>query len=45
VCSGSAEQQALVELSDIVVDGPTGVLALLRQLASDAAGHAVADGG
>jgi trehalose 6-phosphate phosphatase len=45
VCSGSAEQQALVELSDIVVDGPTGVLALLRQLGSDAAGHAVADGG
>jgi trehalose 6-phosphate phosphatase len=35
VCSGSAEQQALVELSDIVVDGPAGVLTLLRQYASD----------
>lgn len=40
VCSGSEEQQALVELSDIVVDGPAGVLALLRQLARDAAAHA-----
>ena len=40
VCSGSEEQQALVELSDIVVDGPHGVLALLRQLAKDAAVHA-----
>lgn len=37
VCSGSEEQRALVELSDIVVDGPEGVLALLRQFASDAA--------
>lgn len=36
VCSGSEEQQALVELSDIVVDGPPAVLALLRQLAADA---------
>jgi len=35
VCSGSKEQQALVELSDIVVDGPGGVLALLRQFAKD----------
>jgi trehalose 6-phosphate phosphatase len=35
VCSGSEEQQALVERSDIVVDGPAGVLALLRQLTSD----------
>lgn len=40
ICSGSAEQQALVELSDIVVDGPAGVLAVLRQLARDAAAHA-----
>jgi trehalose 6-phosphate phosphatase len=40
VCSGSEEQQALVDLSDIVVDGPAGVLALLRQLASDAAAPA-----
>jgi trehalose 6-phosphate phosphatase len=37
ICSGSEEQKALVELSDIVVDGPDGVLALLRQFASDAA--------
>lgn len=37
VCSGSEEQRALVELSDLVVDGPDGVLALLRQLARDAA--------
>jgi trehalose 6-phosphate phosphatase len=37
VCSGSEEQKALVELSDVVVDGPEGVLALLRQLARDAA--------
>jgi trehalose 6-phosphate phosphatase len=37
VCSGSEEQKALVELADIVVDGPEGVLALLRQLARDAA--------
>ena len=42
--SGSEEQKALVELSDIVVDGPAGVLALLRQFARDAAaGHAPAD--
>ena len=40
VCSGSEEQLALVELSDVVVDGPAGVLALLRQLARDAAAHA-----
>ena len=37
VCSGSEEQKALVELSDIVVDGPGGVLTLLRQFAHDAA--------
>lgn len=37
ICSGSEEQRALVELSDIVVDGPPGVLALLRQFAHDAA--------
>jgi trehalose 6-phosphate phosphatase len=36
VCSGSEEQQALVELSDVVVEGPPGVLGLLRQLAEDA---------
>lgn len=37
VCSGSEEQQALVELSDIVVDGPDGVLAFFRRFAADAA--------
>lgn len=37
VCSGSEEQKALVELSDIVVDGPEGVLAFFRQFAHDAA--------
>ena len=37
VCSGSQEQQALVELADVVVDGPDGVMALLRRLAADAA--------
>ncbi|MCW2792155.1 MAG: trehalose 6-phosphatase [Nocardioides sp.] len=36
VCSASAEQNALVELSDVVVDGPAGVLDLLRQLTADA---------
>jgi trehalose 6-phosphate phosphatase len=40
ICSGSEEQKALVELSDIVVDGPEGVLALLRQFARDAAAAA-----
>lgn len=40
ICSGSEEQEALVELSDIVVDGPEGVLALLRQFARDAAAAA-----
>ena len=40
VCSGSEEQKALVELSDIVVDGPDGVLTLLRQFARDAAAAA-----
>jgi len=37
VCSGSEEQQALVELSDVLVDGPDGVVELLRSLAGDAA--------
>ncbi len=37
VCSGSQEQRALVELSDIVVDGPDGVLGLFRRFAEDAA--------
>ena len=42
VCSGSDEQPALVELSDIVVPGPDGVMELLRRIAADAA---AADGG
>lgn len=37
VCSGSEEQQALVDLADLVVDGPDGVVDLLRTLAADAA--------
>jgi trehalose 6-phosphate phosphatase len=37
VCSGSEEQQALVELADIVVPGPDGVMELLSGLAEDAA--------
>ncbi|MDR8414549.1 trehalose-phosphatase [Nonomuraea sp. 3-1Str] len=34
VCSGSAEVTRLAERADIVVDGPDGVVALLRELAS-----------
>jgi trehalose 6-phosphate phosphatase len=37
VCSESDEQGALVPLADLVVDGPDGVLDLLRRLAADAA--------
>jgi trehalose 6-phosphate phosphatase len=33
VCSGSEEQRALVEHADLVVDGPDGVMRLLRALA------------
>jgi trehalose 6-phosphate phosphatase len=40
VCSGSEEQRALVELSDIVVDGPDGVLRLLARFAADVRAHA-----
>jgi trehalose 6-phosphate phosphatase len=32
VCSGSAEESALVERADLVVDGPAGVVAFLRDL-------------
>jgi trehalose 6-phosphate phosphatase len=35
VCSGSQEQQALVELADVLVDGPDGVMQLLKQIAAD----------
>ena len=37
VCSASREESALVELSDVLVSGPEGVLDLLRQLTDDAA--------
>ena len=36
VCSGSEEQEALVELADLVVPGPDGVMELLARLAQDA---------
>ena len=36
VCSASREEPTLRELSDVVVDGPAGVLDLLRRLTSDA---------
>lgn len=39
VCSGSTEQTALVERSDLVVDGPDGVVAFLRRLTRDVRGH------
>jgi trehalose 6-phosphate phosphatase len=35
VCSASREENTLRELSDVVVDGPAGVLDLLRKLTSD----------
>ncbi len=35
VCSGSAEEQTLVELADVVVEGPDGVMELLRELTED----------
>jgi len=35
VCSGSDEQSALRDLADLVVAGPDGVMAFLRQLAAD----------
>jgi trehalose 6-phosphate phosphatase len=37
VCSDSGEKSALARLSDVLVDGPDGVLDLLRQLTADAA--------
>jgi trehalose 6-phosphate phosphatase len=36
VCSASDEESALVRLSDVLVHGPDGVMALLRQLTEDA---------
>jgi trehalose 6-phosphate phosphatase len=43
VCSASEEQSALVELADVVVDGPDGVLDLLRRLTADADALAPSD--
>jgi trehalose 6-phosphate phosphatase len=40
VCSGSDEQPALVEMADVLVHGPDGVIELLRQMAKDAAASA-----
>jgi trehalose 6-phosphate phosphatase len=37
VCSASDEESALVERSDVLVDGPDGVMSLLRRLTADAA--------
>ena len=37
VCSASDEESALVELADVLVHGPDGVLDLLRRLTADAA--------
>jgi trehalose 6-phosphate phosphatase len=39
VCSGSDEEEALHEVSDMVVPGPVGVLELLSSLAEDAQGR------
>jgi trehalose 6-phosphate phosphatase len=36
VCSASQEESTLIELADVVVPGPDGVLNLLRQLTEDA---------
>jgi trehalose 6-phosphate phosphatase len=36
VCSASREESALLELSDVVVPGPEGVLDLVRQFTADA---------
>jgi trehalose 6-phosphate phosphatase len=36
VCSGSAEEQALADIADLVVPGPDGVMDLLRQLSAAA---------
>ncbi|KRB78058.1 haloacid dehalogenase [Nocardioides sp. Root190] len=41
ICSASAEQSALMELSDVVVRGPAGVLDFLRGLAGDARSHRI----
>jgi trehalose 6-phosphate phosphatase len=45
VCSGSQEQRALVELADVVVDGPDGVMAFLREMAAEALTTRASDDG
>ncbi|MEO5651319.1 MAG: trehalose-phosphatase [Marmoricola sp.] len=35
ICSGSQEETTLAEMADLVVDGPDGVLAVLRELTAD----------
>jgi trehalose 6-phosphate phosphatase len=35
VCSASDEQNALADMADVVVAGPSGVLDLLRELTAD----------
>jgi trehalose 6-phosphate phosphatase len=35
VCSASEEENALADLADVVVRGPSGVLDLLRELTAD----------
>lgn len=35
VCSGSDEQNALAAMADLVVDGPAGVMELLREITAD----------
>ena len=35
VCSGSHEQHVLRDLADVVVAGPDGVMAFLRELVDD----------
>lgn len=42
VCSASEEQPALRELADVVVDGPDGVMDLLRRITADVATSAAA---
>lgn len=41
VCSASSEESALIDMSDVVVRGPGGVLDLLRRLTADAAATAL----
>jgi trehalose 6-phosphate phosphatase len=42
VCSASREESVLRPMADVVVDGPDGVLDLMRQLTKDAAATSAA---